>query len=410
MFVLEKALQKNLIETEDTSIIFYDLTLLAENIKQLIALFPNTSLHTIAIKANPLTKILKIIQSFNIGLEAASLPELYLAQQANIPAPKILFDSPCKTKTELEYALSHNIHINADSFAELERIDTILNYKKSNSRIGLRINPQVGAGKIAITSVAEQYSKFGVAINAYYQEIIQAFQKYSWLTGLHVHIGSQGGDSSLLINGIKKTYGLINEIEKEIDFFDIGGGLSVQYHPQDKIDNLETYVKLLQQHIPELFNNKLQIITEFGRAIHANTGWVASKVEYVKEEKNIKTAMIHIGADLLLRHCYNPQDWYHKISVYNHKGQLKQGTDTKKYTIAGPLCFAGDIIAKEITLPPIQEGDYIIIHDIGAYTLSMWSRYNSRQVPKVLGYYQQGEQFLLLKERESVEKVWEFWG
>jgi hypothetical protein len=39
----------------------------------------------------------------------------------------------------------------------------------------------------------------------------------------------------------------------------------------------------------------------------------------------------------------------------------------------------------------------------------MWSRYNSRQIPKAIGYYRDGEKFEILKERESLEQIWEFW-
>jgi diaminopimelate decarboxylase len=119
--------------------------------------------------------------------------------------------------------------------------------------------------------------------------------------------------------------------------------------------------------------------------------------------------MVHVGADLFLRKCYRPEDWHHEITVLDQQGKIKSGRDKNKYIIAGPLCFAGDILAKTIELPSVEKGDFIIIHDAGAYTLGMWSRYNSRQIPKVIGYYADGKRFEILKERESLQKVWEFW-
>ena len=56
-----------------------------------------------------------------------------------------------------------------------------------------------------------------------------------------------------------------------------------------------------------------------------------------------------------------------------------------------------------------EEGDFILIHDTGGYTLSLWSRHTSRQIPKVLGYQNDGEQFKILKKRESLEDVYNFW-
>ena len=117
--------------------------------------------------------------------------------------------------------------------------------------------------------------------------------------------------------------------------------------------------------------------------------------------------MSHLGADFMLRECYNPQDWHHEIGVMDANGKLKSPDKKEKYFIAGPLCFAGDIIGHDLELPEVKEGDYLIIHDVGGYTLSMWSRYNSRQVPKVIGY--EGKKIEILKKRERIPEVVDFW-
>ncbi len=403
---------------KDTSVVFYDLTFLKKRIEDLINLFPPNTLHAIAIKSNPLTSILKYIGKLNTGLEAASLPELYLALKTGISPDKIVFDSPVKTFEEIEFALSRGIHINADSLYELKRISTTLKKTNSKSSIGVRINPQVGTGTISATSVAGEYSKFGVPIKEYRSELLGAFLNYDWLTGVHLHIGSQGIDVELLEKGIGIVYDFVKEANeklnksgtsKRINIFDIGGGLPVSYQSGKKIIGMNKYKTILHSKYPEIFSGKFRLITEFGRYIFANTGWAASRVEYVKGSKEINTLMIHLGADMFLRKAYNPEVWHHEISVLDKNGNLKKDTVKKTYNIAGPLCFAGDFVAKKVELPEVNEGDFIIIHDTGAYTYGMWSRYNSRQMPKVLGYYNDGENFKLLKERETEADLFEFW-
>ena len=118
--------------------------------------------------------------------------------------------------------------------------------------------------------------------------------------------------------------------------------------------------------------------------------------------------MIHVGADQLLRRCYQPEFWHHDISVTDRYGRLKPAGDIE-YTIAGPLCFGADIIARDIPLAQIEEGDYLMIHETGGYTLSMWSRYTSRQIPKVLGYRHGGREFETLKSRETIDELYQFW-
>jgi diaminopimelate decarboxylase len=73
------------------------------------------------------------------------------------------------------------------------------------------------------------------------------------------------------------------------------------------------------------------------------------------------------------------------------------------------LCFGGDFLSKGIDLPVVNETDYILVQDVGAYTFSMWSRYNSRQMPKIIGYKTKPIQFSILKEREDINQVLSFW-
>jgi diaminopimelate decarboxylase len=411
--VLELALaSKDLINAEDTAIIFYDLDLIKERIMELQKLFPPATLHAVAIKANPLTGILKKVLATGAGLEAASLPELYLAEAAGFLPKQIVFDSPCKTINEIEYALTTGINLNADSFDELGRIAAILETTNSDSIIGVRINPQVGSGSIASTGVSGRVSKFGIPLINNAEKLKVYFKKHPWLTAVHVHIGSQGYPVALMIEGVRKILDFAIDVNKQsmhpqIKIFDLGGGMPVSYHPDKIALPMEAYLDLLMEHCKELFSGQFKLVTEFGRYIYANAGWVVSKVEYVKNEKDHSIIMTHAGADLFLRECYHPADWHHEISAVNKTGHLKTGTKNN-YIIAGPLCFAGDIIARNVELPEVNEGDYILIHDAGAYTLSMWSRYNSRQVPAVIGYSAMAS-FEILKERESKEAVLKFW-
>lgn len=412
--ILSVAIKKNgLISQSDSAVIFYDLSLICKKIDELKKYFPPNTLHTAAIKANPLFNILRFIRKSGIGAEAASFPELYLAQKAGFASNKIVFDSPIKTNEELEYALKSNVQINADSLVELVRIAKLKSRINSSGTIGVRINPQVGIGKIKMTSVSGEYSKFGVPIKEYRKELLDFFVKHSWLAGVHLHIGSQGCDIEMLVDGCKIVYDFVLDVntqlkQNQINLFDLGGGMPVAYGRNDIAPSMKMYVDQLKRNCPKLFTNDFKLITEFGRWIFANAGWAVSKVEYVKQTKTIDTIMIHLGADMFIRKIYNPNDWHHEICVVGSNGKMKCAKK-KKYCIAGPLCFAGDILEREILLPEVNEGDFIIIHDTGAYTSSMWSRYNSRQFPKVIGYEEEGKKFSVLKVRESLESIKKFW-
>ena len=416
--VYKNALKKNIINPDDTSLIFYDLTYLKERIEEAERAFPAGALNTSAIKANPLIEVLKLIKNWGIGLEAASLPEMYMAIKAGYDKKKIVFDSPAKTREEIKYAVSAGVLINADSLDELKTIDEAIQAYGVHAPVGLRVNPQSGLGKISITSVAGEYSKFGVPVKEFRSEIIEAYLKYNWLTGIHLHSGSQGCPQELMLKGIETVYNLAIEINetlksksknRKIEIFDIGGGFPVSYRKEEKPLSISDYAGAIKEKFPLLFSDHFKLVTEFGRYYYANAAFAISRVDNIKKQKGVTTVISHLGADFLLRRAFNPEVWHHDISVMDNKGEFKYAAAQNKYVIGGPLCFAGDMIAKDIELPEIETGDYLIIHDVGAYTLSMWSRYNSRQIPKVIGYCNNWNDFFVLRDRETLEDILEFW-
>jgi len=434
------ALELGMIRDKDTAVICYDMDFLEERIRHLISLFPASALHGLAIKANPLIPILGFTRQLGTGVEAASLGEVNLALTTGYRPDQIVYDSPVKTMAELKFALKKGIHVNIDNLSELERVKYLLNTIRSASTIGLRINPQIGVGSILESSVAGEYSKFGIPIRYRRKELLAAFLENPWLTGVHLHVGSQGCARELLVEGIGVLYAFVVEVNslmkagsrEPVSIFDIGGGLPISYRHEDEAPSMEEYVREIRKRAPGLFGDKsaeelshkvtasprhggddlatdFRIITEFGRWAYTNSGWTVSRVEYVKRDPRINTAMIHVGADLFLRECLNPKDWHHEFTVLDRYGNMKTGQDENPCNLAGPLCFSGDILAKNIILPRVEEGDYLIIHDSGGYTFSMWSRYNSRQAPRILGYFAGGKRFEVFKERETLEEVGRFW-
>jgi len=78
-----------------------------------------------------------------------------------------------------------------------------------------------------------------------------------------------------------------------------------------------------------------------------------------------------------------------------------------KYHTDSPLCFAGDIIARDIELPIAEEGYYLVIYDTGGYTFGMWSKYVSRMFPKTI--LKTSNTFEIIRNREKPEDIYSFW-
>ncbi len=392
--------------------LLHDLDHLDTTLDALTAAFPPDTLHAVAVKANPVAGILDRIAARGLGLECASSVELALAL-ARLPPERVVFDSPCKTIDDLRRALSAGVLLNADSLQELGRIAALPAALREHATIGLRVNPAVGAGSIAATSTAVKGSKFGVDLAADHDEVVARFAANPWLRALHCHVGSQGCTLELLVAGAAAIVQLAEEIEAaggRIDVLDIGGGLSAAYG--DGPEEGPTFAELaaaLQAELPQLWSGRWRIATEYGRRVHAAAGVAVARVEATKRSGGRRIAVCHIGADLFVRPAYRPTQWRHRITVHDAQGRPKTGP-RMPWDVVGPLCFSGDRLAKGRQLPPIEPGDLIAVHDAGAYTFSMYSRYNSRRAPAVIGFEGQPARATVLKAREEEAEVMAFWG
>ena len=353
-------------------------------------------------------EVLRFIVQKGFGLEAASLEELRLAAQVDIPHSKAVFDSPAKRKIEIDICASEfkGMILNVNCIEELELIPD-----NPDLQVGLRINPLIKTGAPSEFNVSTYRSKFGIPINIP-QIIIEACLKYPYIKGLHMHSGSEIANIQNNVYAIKQLKNLadeINEIRREkdiktrIEFIDIGGGIPADYSDQPQA-GLDIYVNDIKNACPNIFD-EYRLITEFGHFIHAHTSWVMSDVEYVlKYSENIpETAIIHVGADMFLRQAYSQNQKKYRISVLNSEGNIKTAAESH-YDIAGPLCFAGDYLFRDRRLPKLEKNDKMIIHDIGANTYALWSKHCSRDMPKVIGYSIDSDRMEVIQQRQSWSK------
>lgn len=408
--ILASAIRQGLLDEDAPAALFYDLDALRARLSALSTAFPG-ALHALAVKACPLPALLGPAVREGFGLEVASEGEIALAHHLGAPADRVVFDSPAKTRREIALAAARGYRLNIDNLEELGRVRELLEGGDPRAprprSVGVRINPGLSGGRIAATFTARKGAKFGVDLEDDRGALLDAFSAHPWLDGLHVHAGSQGVPLSVLVDAVARVAELGAEIEargSRLRLFDIGGGLPVAYRPGEAAPDFAEYAAALRERLPGLFNGRLAIVTEFGRAVFARAAFAASRVEYVRSGN---VAVIHLGADLFVRTAYQPTDWYHRVEVFDARGAPKRGP-VSPWSIAGPLCFSGDFVAEGRMLPEVTPGDVIVIRDAGAYTLSMWSRYNSRLAPAVYGADASG--LRLLKPRETADCVLRFWG
>ncbi|MFD4154751.1 diaminopimelate decarboxylase [Streptomyces hydrogenans] len=349
-------------------------------------------LHAFAVKACPLVPVLRLLADAGIGAEVASPGELALARAAGLPPSRTVLDSPAKTPAELREALALGIAVNADNLQELARIDALVASAPTASPLGLRVNPQVGAGSIGALSTATATSKFGVALRdeGAREAVVQAYLDRPWLTRLHTHTGSQGVPLTLMAEGVGAAYALAEEINAkagraQIDTLDIGGGLPVNFASDEETPSYADYARLLAATVPGLLDGRYRLVTEFGRSLLAKHGTVLTRVEYTKTSGGRPIAVTHAGVQLATRTVYAPEAWPLRILAYDSGGRPRTGGTTVQ-DVAGPACFAGDLLAAGRALPLLHPGDVIAVPDTGAYAFAHHYAYNSLPRPAVHGF------------------------
>ena len=389
--VLQSALDAACLGPGQPIAAFVDTAAVKSTIRALHEAFPGHVEHAFAAKANSMSKALALVKNCGMSCEAASHGELEGSLRAGFRPEKIVYDEPVKTMDVLKKVLDLGIGLNIDNFQEFERVRSMIGTGDCESCVGFRINPQVGAGRITAMSTATSTSKFGVALEDGRNRaaLIDVYRNYPWLTSLHIHVGSQGCSLDLMTAGIRRVVDLAEEINsstgsQQVGVIDIGGGLPVNFDSEEVKPTFAEYAAELQKCVPELFSGKYRVKTEFGRTVFAKNAFIATRVEYTKESGGRRIALTHAGAQVATRTVFMPDHWKVRVSVFDSTGKIKTGQEMVQ-DIAGPLCFAGDVVATGRRLPLIEAGDIVVLHDTGAYYFSNPFYYNALPAVAVYG-------------------------
>ena len=415
--IVQQAIKHDILTDTVSAIGVIDFDRLKQTVTDLNTAFPAPFFHTFAVKANALVEVLRELNDLGMGAEVASPGELLIAQQAGFTSAKTIFDSPAKTQSDLHQCVKHDISLNIDNLQELARVDALLEqYPDTKAVIGFRINPQIGSGSISSTSTATSTSKFGYALadGDNRQQLLAIYKQRPWLTSLHTHSGSQGCELELMALGIKELVKLAEEINEFVGFqqikqIDIGGGLPVNFASEEVTPSFQEYADILKREVPQLFSGQYRVKTEFGRAIAAKNGFILTRVEYTKNMGGRHIATTHAGAQILTRTAFLPNAWPLRVSCFAPNGEERTADNTEQVQtdVAGPCCFAGDLVCKDRLLPKLEANDYVMIHDTGGYYFSNHFDYNS--LPRVAVYAvtgsDQAPELKCIRKSDSLEDV-----
>ncbi|AAB90438.1 MULTISPECIES: diaminopimelate decarboxylase [Archaeoglobus] len=371
--------------------------LLERNLEAYKKAFSNEGL-LYAVKANNNLALMRIIASHGFGADVFSDGELYLASLAGFRKDMVLFNGNSKSRKEIEMGVTAGVKFSVDSLDELRTISKIAKEVGKEVEIAFRVNPDVDPKTHPKIATGLRESKFGIP----HEMVREAYEMALKLdgvvpVGIHCHIGSQILDLSPFVHALNKVMDIAVDIEKlgvELSFVDMGGGLGIDYEGK----GAPTPKDLASAILPEFEGRKAdltsdpQLWLEPGRSIVGNTTVLITRVNAVKKGyKNF--VAVDAGFNVLIRPAMYGS--YHRVAVAN-----KMDAEPEEvYTVVGPICESGDVLARDRKLPKVEVGDLIAVFDAGAYGFVMSSQYNGR--PRCAEVLVSGDRWDVIREKES---------
>jgi len=232
------------------------------------------------------------------------------------------------------------------------------------------------------------------------------------LIGLHSHIGTYmmkaepyGIAASKLAD---LAVGLRQKYDHYVKYIDLGGGFASKntlkgaFLPAE--DTNPTFDDYAEAITSALLNSNINpehlptLILETGRALIDDAGSLLGTVITNKRNSvGARNTVLDIGVNILFTSF-----WYdHKITPAQEFSHHVE--DTKIY---GPLCMNIDVIRENVSLPPLNAGDNIVMHRVGAYNMTQWMQFITLR-PAVVMISETGD-VNVIRDSEKIENITDY--
>jgi diaminopimelate decarboxylase len=363
-----------------------------------------------ASKAFSSPMLLQIMEQEGLGLDVVSGGELYTAMTVDFPVERIYFHGNNKTPDELQMALDCGVgRIVVDSFYELDLLSDLAAKRGLRQPILLRLSPGVEAHTHDLIKTGILDTKFGFPISTGQAEqaVVQALKAPGLdLFGVHCHIGSQIFDLEPYVETARRAFAFAAEMRRkhglELREYSPGGGWGVAYTAADDpwpIGEIVSKVgHALQQAAASDDLGAPRMVIEPGRSMVAQAGVALYTIGAIKQIPGLRT---YVSVDGGMADNIRPAIYGSKYeAIVANKADADR---TETVTIAGKYCESGDLLIKDIALPPLESGDVLALPTSGAYNLAMSSNYNQALKPAVV--LVKDGQARLMRRRQTFEDL-----
>ena len=329
-----------------------------------------------AVKAPPNPFLLKILHEEGCGCDCATYTELLLSEAVGITGHDVIFSSNVTPELDMRKARDMGVYINLD---DATYVDFLASMGPVPETVCLRYNPG-GSFSLGNTIMdMPRDAKYGMTEDQMAGAITRLMKLGTKHFGVHAFLASNTTTNeyypALAGQLFRLAVRLRNATGAHISFIDLSGGIGVDYRPEQPRCDIGIIGEGVRVKYEEILTpndmGDVAIFTELGRFMLAPYGHLISTVIH---EKHIYRE--YVGLDACAANLMRPAMYgaYHHITVLGKEDAILDHV----YDVTGGLCENNDKFAIERSLPEIQIGDIVAIHDTGAHGFSMGYNYNGK--------------------------------
>jgi diaminopimelate decarboxylase len=368
--------------------------------------YPGPSLALYASKANSSLAITALVAEEGLGLDAVSAGELLTALGGGMPAERIVLHGNNKSAEELALAARHGVTVVLDNWRDIELLSQLAPALREPVRLMLRFTPGIECHTHEYIRTGHLDSKFGFDPDQL-EQVLQQLAGCSWgrLTGLHAHIGSQIFEiqphrdlAAVLADALQ----LARSLGHPVTDLNVGGGLGIRYVASDDPPSIDDWVAAVASAVAGACQERElalpRLLCEPGRSLVATAGVTLYEIGSRKQIPGLRT---YLSVDGGMSDNPRPITYQSQYTALLADRPGAEASET--VTVAGKHCESGDVLLKDVALPPATSGDILAVLATGAYNASMGSNYN--RIPRPAAVLVHDAQADLVQRREQPDEL-----
>ncbi|MDQ3089919.1 MAG: type III PLP-dependent enzyme [bacterium] len=336
--------------------------------------FPDANIFY-AMKANSEYEVLKTLNELGSGFEVASVYELRMLKDLGVSPDKIIYGTSIKPSASIKEFYEYGVRVFAsDSPSEIEKIAEVA--PGSKVYIRERVNDT--------DSVFKFSEKFGTDHSGIVSLLSKARDLGLIPYGISFHVGSQSSNPMAWAHALLNLQDVLEQLRINninIEIINLGGGFPCTYASSEKdislkeisINTFDAYSKL---------KYKPKLILEPGRGMIACSGILVTTIIARIERNGYQWLFLDAGVyNALFESMAYQGSTRYKVSALKESSEI---IEEILFSLAGPTGDGPDVITREALLPQdLEVGDKLAIHNVGAYSIVVTSRFNGFPRPEV---------------------------